>query len=163
MRSRALTHAVEFKERNVQTEEKLQRVFGNGSRSGVAPRTAIQPQCFPNLPEHQTLCQPIVQWLSGQVAITEDKTIPLLIQSLIVSLYKMSLSDVSIFITKLVKDAIFVPFFLLVNLLGVQKSTFFSHRKILIFKKKKSVMCECMFLPSLCVCLGVRVHTAPFC
>ncbi len=57
VRSRALAHAVELKQRNVQTEEKLQRVFGYGSCSGVAPRTAIQPQRLPNLPEHQTLRQ----------------------------------------------------------------------------------------------------------
>lgn len=60
VRSRALAHAIELKQRNVQTEEKLQGVFGYGSCSRVAPRTAIQSQRLPNLPEHQTLRKSIV-------------------------------------------------------------------------------------------------------
>lgn len=62
MRSGALTHAVQLVQRNVQAEEELQGVFGDGSSAGVALSAAIQAQSFTHLFEHQLLGYVIAEW-----------------------------------------------------------------------------------------------------
>lgn len=53
MRSGALAHAVQFVQRNIQAEEELQRVFGDGSGTGVALSAAVQAQSLAHLFEHE--------------------------------------------------------------------------------------------------------------
>lgn len=50
--SGALAHAVQLVQRDVQAEEELQRVLGDGRGSREAERTAVQPQRLPDFPEH---------------------------------------------------------------------------------------------------------------
>ena len=53
MRSGALAHAVQLVQRNIQAEEELQGVFGDGSGAGVALVAAVQAQSLTHLFEHE--------------------------------------------------------------------------------------------------------------
>lgn len=53
MRSGALAHAVQLVQRDIQAEEELQGVFGDGSGARVAPAAAVQAQGLTHLFEHK--------------------------------------------------------------------------------------------------------------
>lgn len=53
MRAAALAHAVELVKWDVQTEEELQGVFGDGSGARVAPGAALQPQGLTHFFKHE--------------------------------------------------------------------------------------------------------------
>lgn len=55
MRTAALAHPVELEERNVQAEEELQGVLGDGGGARVALGAALQPQGLAHLLKHQLL------------------------------------------------------------------------------------------------------------
>lgn len=56
VRSRALAHAVQLEDGNVQAHEILQRVFGDGSCTREAGPAAVETQSFPNVLIHQAIC-----------------------------------------------------------------------------------------------------------
>lgn len=53
VRSRALTHAVQFVQWNIQAEEELQGVFGDGRGACVALVAAVQAKGLTHLLEHE--------------------------------------------------------------------------------------------------------------
>lgn len=50
--SSALTHAVQFEQRDIQAEEELEGIFGGGGSSSVAFGTAVQAKSFAHLFKH---------------------------------------------------------------------------------------------------------------
>lgn len=69
MRASALTHAVQLIQGDVQAEEELQGVFGDGRGPCVALGTAVQPQSLAHLFEHKLFGNLVAEgWASCCVA-----------------------------------------------------------------------------------------------
>lgn len=70
MRSGALAHAVQLVQRNVQAEEELQGIFGDGSSACVALVAAVQAQGLTHLFEHKLFGYVIAEWCA---AVSEER------------------------------------------------------------------------------------------
>lgn len=68
--SGALAHAVQLVQRNVQAEEELQGVFGDGGSSCVALVAAIQAQSSTHLLENQFFCELITHWCTASCSVS---------------------------------------------------------------------------------------------
>lgn len=75
MGTAALAHAVELVERDVQTEEELQRVLGDGGGARVALGAALQPQGLAHLLKHQLFGDLIAEGRVACVSAPEDTQI----------------------------------------------------------------------------------------
>lgn len=73
MRSGALAHAVQLVQRDIQAEEELQGVFGDGSGACVALTAAVQPQSLTHLFEHKLFGYAIAEWCTACSAASEER------------------------------------------------------------------------------------------
>lgn len=73
MRSGALTHAVQLVQRNIQAEEELQGVFGDGSGARVALTAAVQPKSLAHLSEHQLFGYVVAERCTACRAASEER------------------------------------------------------------------------------------------
>lgn len=74
MRAGALTHAVQLVQRDIQAEEELQGVFGDGSGACVALVAAVQAQSLPHLFEHKLFGNVIAEWCATSCCASEGET-----------------------------------------------------------------------------------------
>lgn len=73
MRSSALAHAVQLVHRNIQAEEELQGVFGDGSGACVALSAAVQPQGLAHLLEHNRFGDVIAERCAACCSASEER------------------------------------------------------------------------------------------
>lgn len=73
MRSGALAHAVQLVQRNIQAEEELQGVFGDGSGACVALVAAVQAQGLTHLFEHQLFGYVIAERCAASCCASEER------------------------------------------------------------------------------------------
>ncbi len=76
MRSGALAHAIQLIERNIQTEEELQGIFGDGSRTCVALLATVQSQGLAHLFEHKLFGYVIAECAASCSASEERQKTP---------------------------------------------------------------------------------------
>lgn len=74
MRPSALAHAVELIQGDVQTEEELQGVFGDGRGPRVALSAAVQPQSLAHLFEHKLFGNVVAEGWARRCVVPTQKT-----------------------------------------------------------------------------------------
>lgn len=72
VRSGALAHAVQLVQRNIQAEEELQGVFGDGSGACVALGAAVQAQSFTHLFKHKLFGYMIANSCAASCSVSEE-------------------------------------------------------------------------------------------
>lgn len=72
MRAAALAHAVQLVQWNVQAEEELQGVFGDGGGARVAPAAAVQPQGLAHFFKHKLFGDLIAEGCLACRSASED-------------------------------------------------------------------------------------------
>lgn len=73
MRPGALAHAVQLVQRDVQAEEELQGVFGDGSGACVALGAAVQPQSLAHLFEHELFGEVVAEGCAARCSAPKTK------------------------------------------------------------------------------------------